>query len=81
MSTRRIRLRLVSIAVGKIERKYKQILLFSKNSKRDKLNKNIDIIRYKFGFTSVYPANTMYLKTKYRMEKYGYILHAPSLSQ
>jgi len=78
---RRICLRLVSVAVGKIERKYKQAILFQNESKKERLNKKIDTVRYKFGFTSVYPANTMPLKTKYRMEKHGYILHAPSLSQ
>ncbi len=81
MHFRRTRVRLVSIAVSKIQIKYAQMLLFRNNSRREKLNEKIDNIRYRFGFTSIYPANTMKLKTKYRMEKYGYILHAPSLSQ
>ena len=81
MCFRRSRIRLVSIAVSKIDRKFSQTLLFGRDNKKDKLNEKIDIIRYKFGFTSIYPAKTMYLKTKYRMEKHGYILHAPSLSQ
>ena len=81
MKFRRTRVKLVSAAVSKIERKYNQTLLFQQDLKKEKLNKKIDIVRYKFGFTSLYPANTMLLKTNYRMEKHGYILHAPSLSQ
>ena len=79
MCYRRVRVRLVSIAVSKIKRKCN--LLFQEDFKKERLNEKVDIVRYRFGFTSIYPANTMILKTKYRMEKHGYILHAPSLSQ
>lgn len=81
MPERRVRVRLVSIAVSKICNKYNQTLLFCDTSKKEKLNKKLDDIRFRFGFTSLCAANTLSLKTKYRMEKHGYILHAPSLSQ
>ena len=49
--------------------------------KREALEAAVDTIRHRFGFTSVLPASLLKLQKHYRMEKSGYVLHAPALTQ
>jgi len=78
---RRIRIRHVQISVAELEPENWQPDFFTTSSKNKNLCASIDEIRNRFGFTAVLPAKTQILKTKYRMEKDGYVLHTPSLSQ
>ncbi|MFC1555731.1 hypothetical protein ACFL67_01475, partial [candidate division KSB1 bacterium] len=78
---RRVRVKLVGITVSNIERKDDQGLIFDFTGKSDDLNMSIDNVRKRFGFTSLSPGSTLSLQNYYRMDKHGYILHTPSLSQ
>ncbi len=81
ISFRRVRVRRVGLAVAKIDRKNWQGELFKARSRRQALEASIDEIRRRFGFTAIMPASTANLQKHYRMEKSGYILHAPALTQ
>jgi DNA polymerase-4 len=81
MRLRRIRIRHVGIAANHIEPLNWQAMLFSQRDRREALNSTLDIIRNKFGFMSILPAETIELKRKYRMEPNGYILHNPALTR
>jgi len=78
---RRVRVKNVSIAVSELIEPGVQTSIFSEKTDSENLNKSIDETRENFGFTSVFYADTMVLKKKYRMDKNGYILHTPALSQ
>ncbi len=80
-SNRRVRVKLVGITVSNIERKNDQGMIFDLTGRSDGLNMSIDNVRKRFGFMSVSPGSTLALQNYYRMEKHGYILHTPSLSQ
>lgn len=80
-SFRRLRVRRVGLVVSKVERKNWQCNLFNERSRREALESTIDEIRRRFGFTAVLPASTVNLQRHYRMEKSGYVLHAPALTQ
>lgn len=81
LQERRIRIRHVHISVSEIEPENWQPDFFAIDFKNKSLLNSVDEIRNRFGFTSVLPAETHILKSKYRMDKNGYILHTPSLSQ
>ena len=81
LQQRRIRIRFVHISVSDIEPENWQPDFFATNTKNKNLLTSVDEIRNRFGFTAVLPAETQILKSKYRMDKNGYILHTPSLSQ
>ncbi|MFQ6114805.1 MAG: DNA polymerase IV [bacterium] len=78
---RRLRVRRVGLVVSKIERKNWQGKLFNERTRREALESTIDEIRRRFGFTSILPASLINLQRHYRMEKSGYVLHAPALTQ
>lgn len=78
---RRLRVRRVGLVVSKIERKNWQGELFNERSRQEALESTIDEIRRRFGFTSIMPASLVNLQRHYRMEKSGYVLHAPALTQ
>ncbi|MFQ5706912.1 MAG: DNA polymerase IV [bacterium] len=78
---RRLRVRRVGLVVSRIERKAWQGELFNERTRREVLESTIDEIRRRFGFTSIMPASLTNLKRHYRMEKSGYVLHAPALTQ
>lgn len=80
-SFRRLRVRRVGLALSKIDRKNWQGELFSDTGRREALEASIDEIRRKFGFTSIMSASQINLQKHYRMEKSGYVLHAPALTQ
>ncbi|MFQ5866353.1 MAG: hypothetical protein ACE5IW_14115, partial [bacterium] len=78
---RRLRVRRVGLVVSKIDRKNWQGQLFNERTRREVLESAIDDIRSRFGFTSIMPASLINLQHHYRMEKSGYVLHAPALTQ
>ncbi len=78
---RRVRIRYVHISVSDIEPENWQPDFFALNTKTKNLLASVDEIRNRFGFTAILPAETHTLKSKYRIDKNGYILHTPSLSQ
>ncbi len=78
---RRVRVKLVGVTVSDIEHRFRQRTLFDEIERRDMLNSGLDSVRKKYGFTSLSPASTLSLQNYYRMEKHGYILHTPALSQ
>jgi DNA polymerase-4 len=81
LQQRRIRIRFVHISVSDIEPENWQPEFFETNQANKNLLSCVDEIRNRFGFTAVLPAETHILKSKYRMDQNGYILHTPSLSQ
>ena len=78
---RRLRVRRAGVVVSNIARKDWQGELFDRRSRRAALESTIDDIRHRFGFTSIMPASLVNLQRHYRMEKSGYVLHAPALTQ
>jgi len=78
---RRLRVRRAGVVVSKIEWKGWQGELFDEQSRREALESTIDDIRRRFGFTAIMPASLINLQRHYRMEKSGYVLHAPALTQ
>ncbi len=78
---RRLRVRRVGLVVTKIERKNLQGELFNERTRQETLESSIDEIRRRFGFTSILPASLVNLQRHYRMEKSGYVLHAPALTR
>jgi DNA polymerase-4 len=78
---RRLRVRRVGLAFSKIERKNWQGELFNERTCREALESTVDEIRRRYGFTSIMPASLINLQRHYRMEKSGYVLHAPALTQ
>lgn len=78
---RRLRVRRVGLVVSKIEWENWQGELFSETTRRQHLEAAIDDIRTRFGFTAILTASQINLQRHYRMEKSGYVLHAPALTQ
>ncbi len=78
---RRIRVKLVGAAVTDIECRDTQCSIFNELKQREELDKGIDNVRKRFGFTALTAGSSLMLQNYYRMEKHGYILHTPSLSQ
>lgn len=81
MTLRRIRIRHVGVSATNIRPNNYQHFLFSEQSRKESLNSAIDELREKFGFMSVMPADTLKLKSKYRNDAHGYILHNPALTR
>lgn len=78
---RRLRVRRVGLAVSNISWKDFQGELFNREGRREMLESAIDEIRHRFGFTAILPASLIELQRHYRMEKSGFVLHAPALTQ
>jgi DNA polymerase-4 len=81
MHLRRIRIRHVGVAASNIDPLHWQVTMFDQRSRQEALNSTLDIIRNKFGFMSILPAETIELKRKYRLQPNGYILHNPALTR
>jgi DNA polymerase-4 len=78
---RRLRMHRAGLVVSKITAKDYQRELFDDHRKREALEAAVDELRHRFGFTAVLPASLLKLQKYYRMEKSGYVLHAPALTQ
>ncbi len=78
---RRTRIRHVGVSVTGIEPHNFQRMLFNMETRKELLDAALDEIRDKFGFMAILPADTLQLKSKYRMEPNGYILHNPALTR
>ena len=78
---RRLRVHRVGLAVSKIKCKNWQGGLVHERTRSEDLESAMDEIRRRFGFTAVMPANLINLQKHYRMEKSGFVLHAPALTQ
>ncbi len=78
---RRLRVHRVGLAVSKIDCLNLQAELFTETSRRETIEATMDKIRQRFGFTSIMPASQINLQKHYRMEKSGYVLHAPALTR
>jgi DNA polymerase-4 len=76
------RIRLVGIALSGFEHDGLQPSMFKLKEERfNRLNNALDGVRNKFGFNSLFAANTIILKKNFKDTKHGYTLHTPSLSQ
>ncbi len=76
------RVRLVGVALSGLEYDGLQPSLFTAKEERlNRLNYALDKTRDRFGFNSVFPANTIILKRYFKEAENGYTLHTPSLSQ
>jgi DNA polymerase-4 len=74
--------RLVGVEVSNLVGDAKQLPLFDYRSQRqERLDKAIDRIRTKYGFSSIQTGRTLALKDIFQSENKGYVLHTPSLSQ
>jgi hypothetical protein len=56
-------------------------MLDSSAQRLEKLNKTIDRIRKKYGFTAIQTGRTLLLKDIFPETERGYTLHTPSLSR
>jgi DNA polymerase-4 len=76
------RVRLIGIALSGFEHDGLQPSIFGvKEGRINRLNNALDNVRDKFGFNSLFAANTIILKRNFEDTKHGYTLHTPSLSQ
>ena len=76
------RVRLIGIALSNFEHDGLQPSMFKlKEERLNRLNNALDNVRNKFGFNSLFAANTIILKSNFEDTKHGYTLHTPSLSQ
>ncbi len=81
MTLRRIRIRHVGVSVTQIQPRNYQAFLFGERSRNESLNSAIDDLRERFGFMTIMPADTLKLKSNYRHDAHGYILHNPALTR
>jgi DNA polymerase-4 len=78
----RKRIRLIGVALSNFEHDGLQPSMFRlKEERLNRLNSALDSVRNKFGFNSLFAANTIILKRNFEDTKNGYTLHTPSLSQ
>ncbi|MGD8979884.1 MAG: DNA polymerase IV [candidate division WOR-3 bacterium] len=78
----RKRIRLIGVALSNFEHDGLQPSMFRLKEERiNRLNSALDSVRNKFGFNSLFAANTVILKRNFEDTKNGYTLHTPSLSQ
>lgn len=76
------RIRLIGIALSGFEYDGLHSSMFIlKEERLNRLNGALDKIRSKFGFNSLFAANTAVLKQQFKSNNHGYTLHTPSLSQ
>jgi len=74
--------RLIGIGVSSLVETGRQLDMLDTSAQRlEKLNKTIDRIRNKYGFTAIQTGRTMRLKDIFPTDKKGYTLHTPSLSR
>ncbi len=74
--------RLVGIGVSGLTESGRQLDMLDSSSQRlEQLNKTIDNIRKKYGFTAIQTGRTLLLKDIFPTGEDGYTLHTPSLSR
>ncbi len=74
--------RLIGIGVSNLAEPGRQLAMLDSSSRRlEQLNKTIDRIRNKYGFTAIQTGRTLKLKDIFRETDGGYTLHTPSLSR
>ena len=75
-------IRLIGIGVSHLTEPGRQLdMLDSSAQKLGQLNRAIDRIRKKYGFTAIQTGRTLLLKDIFPTDKDGYTLHTPSLSR
>jgi DNA polymerase-4 len=75
-------IRLIGIGVSNLTEPARQLDMLDSSAQRlEKLNKTIDRIRKKYGFTAIQTGRTLLLKDIFPETKRGYTLHTPSLSR
>jgi len=75
-------IRLIGIGVSHLTEAGRQLnMLDATAAKLDGLNKAVDKIRQKYGFTSIQTGRTMQLRDIFPEDERGYTLHTPSLSR
>ncbi len=75
-------IRLIGIGVSNFTEPGKQLSLLDASAQRlEKLNKAIDRIRQKYGFTAIQTGRTLLLKDIFPETEGSYTLHTPSLSR
>jgi DNA polymerase-4 len=76
------RIRLIGVGLSGFEYDGLRSSLFMLREERlNRLNSAMDRVRGKFGFNSLFAANTVVLKKYFEGNNHGYTLHTPSLSQ
>ena len=75
-------IRLIGIGISHLTEPSRQLdMLDSSAQKMGQLNRAIDRIRRKYGFTAIQTGRTLLLKDIFPTDKDGYTLHTPSLSR
>ena len=75
-------IRLIGIGVSSLVESGRQLdMLDTSTESLEKLNRAIDRIRNKYGFTAIQTGRTLRLKDIFPTDKEGYTLHTPSLSR
>jgi len=75
-------IRLIGIGVSSLTEPVRQLGMLDSSAQRlEKLNKAIDHIRKKYGFTAIQTGRTLPLKDIFPETERGYTLHTPSLSR
>lgn len=76
------RVRLIGVALSGLEYDGLRSSMFMLREERfDRLNGALDRVRSRYGFNSLFAANTAVLKKYFKNNGHGYTLHTPSLSQ
>ena len=74
--------RLIGIGVSNLTEAGRQLAMLDSSAQRlEQLNKAIDRIRKKYGFTAIQTGRTLRLKDIFPENEGGYRLHTPSLSR
>ncbi len=81
MRLKRIYVRHIGVTVSRIQFADQQKYLFGESQREEALNSAVDELRERFGFMAVMPAETLQLKSRYRNDAHGYILHNPALTR
>ena len=76
------RIRLIGVGLSGFEYDGLRSSMFMVREERfNRLNGALDRVRSRFGFNSLYAANTAVLNKYFKNNRHGYTLHTPSLSQ
>ena len=82
LSQEKQKVRLIGIGVSNLTEPAKQLDMLDLSAQRlERLNKAIDRIRKKYGFTAIQTGRTLLLKDLFATGEDGYTLHTPSLSR
>lgn len=81
MKYRKIRIRHVGVQASQLQWENWQLSLFENVDRQKSLASAVDVIRKRYGFMSILPAENLVLHKKYKMDKNGFILHSPALTK